>query len=130
MRDTLIERETESAWLQSAVDDAVSGRGSLVLLSGEAGVGKTRFVEVVAEGADAHFLRGAAEPASIAYAPVVAGLRGFMRTNAGGLTGCGPLRPHLALLLPELGDAVARATGRHSSRRSGAPSPPPPRKDP
>ena len=102
----LIERESERAWLEEAVTEALDGRGSLVLLSGEAGVGKTRFVEDVVDEVDAHFLRGAPGPEAVAYAPVVAALRGFMRTSPAGLAECGPLRPHLALLLPELGDAI------------------------
>lgn len=105
----LIERDTERAWLESALDDAIAGNGSLVLLAGEAGSGKTRLVESVAEPADAQFLRGASGISPVAYAPVVAALRGFMRTNPRGLEDCGPLRPHLALLLPELGDAVGES---------------------
>jgi DNA-binding NarL/FixJ family response regulator len=102
----LIERDREAAWLRSAIADAVAGRGSLVLVSGDAGVGKTRFVEGVAEPGEVRLLRGAAGPSTLAYGPVVAALREFMRTSDDGLDGCGPLRPHLALLLPELGEAV------------------------
>ena len=109
MGDDLIERESERAWLEAALGDAVAGQGSLVLVCGEAGVGKTRFVEAVADPADAQLLRGAGGPSSLAYGPVVAALRGFMRTNPGGLAACGPLRPHLALLLPELGEAVTES---------------------
>jgi predicted ATPase/DNA-binding NarL/FixJ family response regulator len=105
----LIEREEARAWLESALGDAVAGQGSLVLISGEAGIGKTGFVEWVVESADAQLLRGAAGPSQLAYGPIVAALRGFMRTNPGGLAACGPLRPHLALLLPELGDAVTES---------------------
>jgi ATP/maltotriose-dependent transcriptional regulator MalT len=107
--DELIERDEEQAWLLSALEHSVAGRGSLVLLSGEAGIGKTRLVEVVAESADAHFLRGSGGPSAPAYGPVVAALRGFIRSNPAGLSDCGPLRPHLALLLPELGDAVSES---------------------
>ena len=105
-RGALIERDAERAWLDAAVTRALEGHGSLVLLSGEAGVGKTRFAEEVLGSADAHFLRGTPGPGALAYGPVVNALRGFMRTVPGGLSSCGPLRSHLALLLPELGDAV------------------------
>ncbi len=53
--------------------------------------------------------QGAAEP----YGPVVAALRSHLRGHPEALDDCGPLRPHLALLLPELGDpapASDRAT--------------------
>src|SRR5215218_1484626 len=99
----LIERESERAWLESALSEAREGRGSLVLLTGEAGTGKTRFAEEVVAAADVQFLRGAAGPGAVAYEPVVAALRSFLRAVPGGLARCGPLRPHLALLLPELG---------------------------
>ena len=105
-RGVLIERESERAWLEAVLTGALEGRGSLVLLSGEAGVGKTRFAEEVVASADAHFLRGTSSPDTAAYGPVTAALRGFLRAAPGGLSGCGPLRPHLALLLPELGEAI------------------------
>jgi MoxR-like ATPase len=41
MDDQLIGRERERARLEAAVREALAGRGSLVLLAGEAGVGKT-----------------------------------------------------------------------------------------
>ena len=41
------------------------------------------------------------------YGPIVAALRSHLRADPGGLDECGPLRPHLALLLPELGDPAA-----------------------
>jgi ATP/maltotriose-dependent transcriptional regulator MalT len=105
-RGVLIERESERAWLQPVLAEALAGRGSLVLLAGEAGVGKTRFAEELAGSADAQFLRGASSLGTLAYEPVTSALRGFLRALPGGLSACGPLRPHLALLLPELGEAI------------------------
>ena len=35
-------RETELTALRAAIDDALAGRGRLVLLAGEPGIGKTR----------------------------------------------------------------------------------------
>ncbi len=104
--DVLIERESERAWLEAVLAETLAGRGSLVLLSGEAGVGKTRFAEEVLGSADVRFLRGTPGPGALAYGPVISALRGFERSVPGALSQCGPLRSHLALLLPELGEAV------------------------
>src|SRR3954470_21906792 len=104
-RIALVGREAERARLQQAVDRARHGDGSLLLLSGEAGVGKTRLAEEVAAAADTLVLRGAASNSALAlYGPVVALLRSYLRARPDGLDDCGPLRPHLAMLLPELGE--------------------------
>jgi predicted ATPase len=103
----VIGREAERAWLEEAAAAAIAGRGSLVLLGGDAGVGKTRLAEEVATAADATFLRGAASPAAPPYCPVIGALRHHLRRVPDALDDCGRLRGHLALLLPELGDAVA-----------------------
>ncbi len=44
-------RDTEMSVLRRAIDDAIDGVGSLVLVSGEAGIGKTRLLEAVHEEA-------------------------------------------------------------------------------
>jgi predicted ATPase len=107
---TFIGRDAERARLASALDRAEAGHGSLLLLSGEAGAGKTRLVEAALAGREGmRLLRGAATPGGAPFGPVVAALRGFLRGTPDGLAACGPLRPHLALLLPELGEA--RPTG-------------------
>ena len=78
-----------------------------MLLSGEAGVGKTRLAEEAAAASSALVLRGAAGSGAVApYGPVVAVLRAYLRLRPGGLDGLGALRAHLALLLPELGEAA------------------------
>src|SRR5262245_55940689 len=41
----LLEREHELKLLGSALDDAIAGRGRLALVSGEAGIGKTAFID-------------------------------------------------------------------------------------
>ncbi len=105
----VIGREAERAWLEEAAAEAIAGDGSLVLLGGDAGVGKTRLAEEVAASADATFLRGAASPAAPPYSPMVAALRSHLRHAPDALEDCGRLRGHLALLLPELGDAVAES---------------------
>ena len=47
----LVGRSAELAVARTALDDAASGRGSTVLVGGEAGIGKTRLVAELAEGA-------------------------------------------------------------------------------
>ena len=82
----LIGRETERAWLEEAVAGALSGRGALVLLAGEAVVGKTRLAEEVVASSDALALRGAASPAAtLPYGPMLGALRGYLRGAPGAL---------------------------------------------
>jgi predicted ATPase/DNA-binding CsgD family transcriptional regulator len=100
-----IGRIEERTRLQAAAFDAAAGRGSLVLLSGEAGIGKTRLAEDVLDAEEVRFLRAAANPASSPYGPITAALRAYLREVPGGLDDCGPLRDQLAALLPELGPA-------------------------
>jgi DNA-binding CsgD family transcriptional regulator len=107
-RTPLVGRDAERERLSRAVERAAGGHGSIVLLAGEAGVGKSRLAEEVAEGCPPPVLRGAAtEGGSTPYGPIVAALRSYLRVEPNGLDECGPLRPHLALLLPELGEAAA-----------------------
>ena len=101
----LVGRQSELACLEKALERADHGAGSLVLLAGEAGVGKTRLAAALAAGSGALVLSGrAGRSAAAPYAPVVAALRSCLRSDASAFDGLGPLRPHLALLLPELGD--------------------------
>src|SRR3954469_23214729 len=104
-RSPLVGRKAERARLEGALQQAELGEGGLLLVSGEAGVGKTRLVQEVADGSEATVLWGqAGQGGAVAYGPMVAALRSYLRAVPGGLDGCGPLRPHLALILPELGD--------------------------
>jgi ATP/maltotriose-dependent transcriptional regulator MalT len=100
----LIGRETEQAELCAALAAALNGEGGLVLVAGEAGVGKTRLVDEVLLDAGVLTLRGgAAQEATPPYGPVVQALRAYLRERPGALADCGPLLRHLALLIPELG---------------------------
>jgi DNA-binding NarL/FixJ family response regulator len=107
-RTPLVGREQERARLAQAVERAREGSGALLLLSGEAGVGKSRLAAEALAAAEVIALHGAAVSGSTApYGPIVAALRSRLRAEPRALERCGPLREHLALLLPELGEPAA-----------------------
>jgi DNA-binding NarL/FixJ family response regulator len=109
-RTPLVGRDAESARLRQAVERAREGSGSLILLCGEAGIGKSRLAEEAAADSSAQVLRGSAtDGATAPYGPVAAALRSHLRTAPTALADCGPLRAHLALLLPELGEPAAES---------------------
>ncbi|HVQ18965.1 MAG TPA: AAA family ATPase, partial [Actinomycetes bacterium] len=80
-------RETETTMLESRLADARNGQASVVLVGGEAGVGKTRLVEEfsgTATSAGARVLLGGCFDLgddALAFAPFSAALREPMRTN-------------------------------------------------
>ena len=55
---SLIGREREQALLRHVLHEMLDGHGSLVLVSGEAGIGKTTLVEWLAREAEAAGLPG------------------------------------------------------------------------
>lgn len=102
-------RAAELARLGEAAEQARNGSGAVLLLCGEAGVGKSRLAEEAA-GASELVLRGAASDGStVPYGPIVAALRSRLREDPQALDDCGSLLPHLALLLPELGEPAAES---------------------
>src|SRR5215203_6258481 len=103
----LVGRASELARLADAAAQAREGHGSLVLLAGEAGVGKSSLAAAVAAGFDLALRGAASSGATVSYGPIVDALRSRLRADPGALAGCGPLLPHLALLLPELGKPAA-----------------------
>ena len=108
-RTSLVGRADELARLTAALDQAREGHGSLLLLAGEAGVGKSRLAEEAAAAFELSLYGGASHGATAAYGPIVAALRSRLRTDPEALADCGALLPHLALLLPELGEAAAES---------------------
>lgn len=108
-RTPLVGRADELARLNEAAEEAHLGNGSIVLLAGEAGVGKSSLAEAATEGFDV-VLRGAASNGvTVSYGPIVDALRSRLRADPEALADCGPLLPHLALLLPELGETAAES---------------------
>ena len=98
---TFVGREREMAILRAALDDASAGRGRLVLLVGEAGIGKTRLADELATEACAHGAR------------VLTG-----RCHEG--QGTPPFRPWVQIMRGHLGEgkpaALARALGRGAAQ--------------
>ena len=102
----MIGRERELGELAGLILAAGKGEGALLLLAGEAGVGKTRLAEAAVAAGNLACLRGvAAERGSSPYAPIAAVLRDYLRREPDGLSGSEPLVAHLGALLPELGPA-------------------------
>src|SRR5437764_935593 len=111
----LIDRNNELAILHELIDQAKSGRGQVVLLSGEAGVGKSRLVAEVKSHAAFHdflLLQGSCFPTdhAIPYAPLLDLLRSFLASHSLATTTAGvmqvaqaflPLLPDVSHLLPE-----------------------------
>jgi predicted ATPase len=66
----LVGRESERIMLAEALRRCRSGRGCVVLISGEAGIGKTRLVDEVLGVWDGDVVRSTAERGGPAYAPL------------------------------------------------------------
>ena len=115
----LVGRDAEVTRLRAAIERAAAGQAAVVLVAGEAGIGKSRLVaEVVghAEGLGAVVLAGGCLDVGegvLAYAPVVEALRPLA-----GLLGPAELErvlggagEELARLVPELGPRDAAGRG-------------------
>jgi predicted ATPase/DNA-binding CsgD family transcriptional regulator len=110
----LVGRKREVGALRAVLDAAAqSGSGSLVLVTGEAGVGKSRLTREVLGDAGLRLLEGeATQQSTPPYGPIVSALRSFLRVEPNGLAACGPpLRRQLAVLLPELGRTSRQPDG-------------------
>ena len=104
----LIGREFERERLGTALRRATQGTGSIVLLAGEAGIGKTRLAQDLAKDLETPILWGrAGEGTTAPYGPIVAALRSYLRLSPTGMSGTGSPARHLAVLLPELGEPAA-----------------------
>ena len=100
----LVGRASEMATLTEALSAAGRGQGGLLLVRGEAGIGKTRLLDELAErAAPSHVvLAGRAVPGGGAYRPVAEALVGLLRSGtAVAPEALGPYRAPLARVLPD-----------------------------
>jgi DNA-binding CsgD family transcriptional regulator len=112
---TLVARVDELAALRAAVERASSGEAAFVIVSGDAGVGKSRLVDELmssARGDGALVLLGRCVDVGdgeLAYAPIAGALRSLAaEVDEAELDALGPARAELARLVPELaGDEAA-----------------------
>lgn len=106
----LVGRGREQKGIRAALDEALAGRGGLLLVGGEAGIGKTRLADEVLSSTGEIYLKYACqELRTPAFAPVAAVLRQYLRLTSGDLSACGALADYLNLLMPELGPVPADA---------------------
>ena len=124
---TLVGRERELAELMAGLEDALSGRGQLFLISGEPGIGKSRLADELARHAarrGAQVLVGRCWEAggAPAYWPWVQALRACVRgTGADVLrTQVGVEGADLATLLPELRELVPDLPAATAAESEGA----------
>jgi DNA-binding CsgD family transcriptional regulator len=97
-------REAERSQLAALLQSARSGRGELILIAGEAGIGKTRLVgEALREASLPVISASASETRTSPYGPVVQVLRTRLRNSGHDPSALGHMAGHLAPLLPELG---------------------------
>ncbi|HET8639450.1 MAG TPA: AAA family ATPase [Solirubrobacterales bacterium] len=101
---SLVGRNAELGRIAAAFTRAREGSGGTILLDGEAGIGKSRLAREAAESSDGSVLSAAAVDGSPPYGPIAEALRTWTRLGHDSFPADAPLRPHLALLLPELGD--------------------------
>lgn len=106
----MVGRDTDLATLHTALGRAAAGDPSLVLISGETGVGKTRLVRELVGSGQATVLHGACVPVAgdpLPFAPLIQGLR---RLGYSGVVRQQVERsPDLARLLPGWG-GIPRAS--------------------
>ena len=118
----MLGREGELEELAQVFSRTSEGEGGLLLLVGEAGVGKTRLAEAAVAAGSLDCLRGvAAEHGAPPYAPLAAVLRQYLHRDPAAFLGPHPLATHLHALLPELGnppDVTDRETLFEALRRA------------
>src|SRR5829696_6809743 len=115
----LVGRERQLATLEDLVLDTVGGTGAVVLVAGEAGVGKSRLAREALSGQEALFVEAAAvDGATSPYARVVEALRAGYRKRPDAVDGLG-YDPTWRRCFRSLGPPPSKAIGAPSWRASG-----------
>lgn len=114
----LVGRDAEVALLRNLLDAAASGCGSVLLVAGEAGIGKSRLLQEAGELARQRglvVLRGRAVESGGTYRPVAQALLSSRRgSRLGASEELRPYRVALGRLLPDWFEAPADAGGGSS----------------
>lgn len=110
---TFVGRQREMGELKAALDDAMSGRGRLVMLAGEPGIGKSRAAQEIGAYAE---LRGSRvlwgrcyeEQGTPAYWPWIQAIRAYVREQDGESirAAMGPGASDIAAIIPDLRDKL------------------------
>ncbi len=129
MAPVIVGRDVELRRIEEAFVQAAAGRPQLILVLGEAGIGKTwltREAIARARAAGSYVLAGSCLDiggGGLPYVPVAEALRGLTRTVAPEDLGrlLGPARDDLAAIVPELArSGEVERGGPHGSTRPGA----------
>ncbi|MGA9351432.1 MAG: tetratricopeptide repeat protein [Anaerolineae bacterium] len=128
LSSSLVGRDREFAQLISHLEAASQGKGRLVIIDGEVGIGKTRLVQELLDRAepDFHLLIGRCYESEMAlpYQPLVEALRGYLPTldlnklhvSKLWLREVSKLVPELSEALPDLPNSVPLSTDTERSR--------------
>jgi DNA-binding CsgD family transcriptional regulator len=118
----MVGRDAELGRLVALLDDAQAGRAVVGLVSGDAGVGKSRLTcEIASLAADRGFTVLSGQCAelgdSVPYLPLADALRGAAQIPATGVKDALASRPALSRLLPDGGDGRATESDRSGLAR-------------
>ena len=128
LSSSLVGRDKEYAQLIRHLEAASQGRGQLVIIDGEVGIGKTRLVQELLDRAesDFHLLIGRCYESEMAlpYQPLVEALRGYLPTldlnrlqvSSLWLREVSKLVPELSETLPDLPNSVPLSADTERSR--------------
>src|SRR6476661_8657252 len=128
----LVGRASELEALDAALDAVSEGRPAIVIVSGEAGIGKSRLLDEFAARA---VVRGATVLSGgcldladdgLPYAPLTEALRGFLRNLPAERVASilGPARDDIARLLPAIGPLASRRGAAGDAARDASTEPP------
>jgi class 3 adenylate cyclase/tetratricopeptide (TPR) repeat protein len=132
LRAPLVGRDSEMARLRAIVQDLVGGRGAVVSLIGEAGLGKSRLVAEAAAGFAASAPGGTwiagscfSYEGDLPYAPWMRAMRPFFGVDAGDEPQAGGDHERVASRLTDLVGADGRRQAAYLSPVVGTAPPPP-----